>query len=247
MKIGIFDSGVGGLTVYKELKKKLSGHTFLYFADLYNFPYGIKTEEEIIQYSMNIMDFFLKEKVDLVVIACNTACSIAINELRNKYDTKIYSIIEPTVSYILDNNIDNIVLLATNATVKKGLYNKYLGYRIVESIASSELVEACENYDKDKAISILDNIIDDKFSNIILACTHFPIFENEFKNKFKKLNFINPAVYLANQLKSEVYPTKIENDVFYTSKDVEHIKENLNKILGKGDYDVRLHIWDSGE
>lgn len=98
--IGIFDSGVGGLTVLKEIKNNLPNENLIYLGDTLNFPYGPKTEEEIIGYSLKNAEFLVSKDVKIIVIACGTATSYALKALKEKFDVPIVGIIEPTVSYI---------------------------------------------------------------------------------------------------------------------------------------------------
>ncbi|MCI8396885.1 MAG: hypothetical protein HFJ52_04350 [Clostridia bacterium] len=106
--IGIFDSGVGGLTVLAEIKKLLPNQDIIYLGDTLNFPYGSKTKEEIIKYSKENVEFLLSQNVKLVVIACGTATSQALDVVQEKYNVPIIGIIEPTIEYIKALNIKEI-------------------------------------------------------------------------------------------------------------------------------------------
>ena len=106
--IGIFDSGVGGLTVLSEIRKAFPNEDLVYLGDTLNFPYGFKTKAEIIKYSIKNVDFLLSKDVKMIVIACGTATSQAIEELHKRYKTPIIGIIEPTVSYIKKLNLKEV-------------------------------------------------------------------------------------------------------------------------------------------
>lgn len=106
--IGIFDSGVGGLTVLSEIKRKLPNENLIYLGDTLNFPYGPKTKEEIIKYSINNVEFLISQNVKQIVIACGTATSQALDTLKEKYNIPIIGIIEPTINYIKKLEIGEI-------------------------------------------------------------------------------------------------------------------------------------------
>lgn len=106
--IGVFDSGVGGLTVLKEIKKTLPYEDLIYLGDTRNFPYGSKKKEEIIKYAIDNAEFLISQNVKMIVIACGTATSQALEELKKKYDIPIIGIIEPTISYIKTLNLTQI-------------------------------------------------------------------------------------------------------------------------------------------
>ena len=98
--IGIFDSGIGGLTVLEQIQKELPTENLIYLADTMNFPYGPKSEAEIIKYSINNVEFLLSKGAKIIVIACGTATSYALKTLQHKFDVPIIGIIEPTISYV---------------------------------------------------------------------------------------------------------------------------------------------------
>ena len=241
MAIGIFDSGLGGITVYKEFKKKFPNEKVIYFADTANFPYGTKSKEEIIKFSKNIVDFFITLGVNQILIACNTASSYALNDLKKIYNIEILGVIESVSKYMLKENKSNIVIIATEATIKSKSYNKYLGNLITNSIPAPKLVNYAEN-----KIGIGEDIIKEYFndipinSNVILGCTHFPLIENEIQKIFPKLNLINPAIEMVKNIK---IMSDIGKDIFYTSSNLEDFKNNLVGLLESENIDVRLHKW----
>ena len=117
--IGIFDSGVGGLTVLAEIKKVLPKQDVVYLGDTLNFPYGSKTKEEIIEYSIGNVEFLLSQTVKAIVIACGTATSQALDALKEKYNVPIIGIIEPTVEYIKNLNLQEIRCYSNRGHNKK--------------------------------------------------------------------------------------------------------------------------------
>ena len=128
--IGIFDSGVGGLTVLKEIMIAFPKEDIVYLGDTLNFPYGSKSKEEIIKYSINNVKFLLSKNVKLIVIACGTATSYALDELRKIFSVPIIGIIEPTVDYVEKLNLKQIGVIATVGTIKSNSWGRALIARI---------------------------------------------------------------------------------------------------------------------
>ena len=123
--IGMFDSGVGGLTVYEEIKKKLPNEKIIYLGDTKEFPYGSKSKQSIIELTKNNIEFLLKYNVKLIIIACGTATSQALEEVRKIYRVPIIGIIEPTVKYIKqEENYNNIGIIATRGTIRSNTWEK---------------------------------------------------------------------------------------------------------------------------
>ena len=120
--IGIFDSGVGGLTVLTELRKKLPNENYIYIGDTKRFPYGSKSKETIIQISKRIVDTLISKKVKLIVIACGTATSQALEELKQIYNIPIIGIIEPTVENQMNETVKRVGVIATRGTIRSKVW-----------------------------------------------------------------------------------------------------------------------------
>ncbi|WP_067141975.1 glutamate racemase [Oceanivirga salmonicida] len=245
MAIGIFDSGVGGLTVLKELKKKYPNNQFIYFGDLGNFPYGKKTNDEIIKYSKNITEFMLSKNIKDIVIACNTATAIAYDILKKEYsDINFYGIIDSVCEQIKSNNI---TVIGTNATVRSNIYKNRLLDKVKYQIAAPKLVEYAERVNKNGVEEIIKEYISADLvekTDILLACTHFPLLNEKIKKVYPNINLIDPAIYLANTINFET-TYKEQQDIFYTSGELEYFKIQLKNILGKENIDVRVHKWNT--
>lgn len=242
MAIGIFDSGLGGLSVLKYVLKMYPNKKMVYFADTEHFPYGTKNKEELIKYADKIVDFFISEGVTEILIACNTATALTLDYLDKKYKLEIHGIITPVCDYILKKDIKNITLIATSATIKSKVYNDILKDRIINNIEAPLLVQCAENMEEDKAKVVIQNYFKDIMPiNIILGCTHFPLLIPEFKEVFPKANLIDPALELVKKIK---LTHEDGNIVLYCSKDLEKFKRKVYKILKREDLDVRLHKWE---
>ena len=128
--IGIFDSGMGGLTVLSEIKKRLPNENFIYLGDTQNFPYGSKSKEQIIEFSIKNTEKLIDLGAKCIVIACGTATSQAIDVLQEKFDIPVIGIIEPTVKYIKQQNVTRIGVIATEGTIRSGAWEQSLKNQI---------------------------------------------------------------------------------------------------------------------
>ena len=122
MRVGVFDSGIGGLTVLKKLKEKYPLNDYIYVGDNLNVPYGIKSKKELLKLSIDIIEFLINKKVDVIVIACGTVSSNVYKELKEKYKIKIIDIITPTINYLKKSNYKNILVFATKATINSHIF-----------------------------------------------------------------------------------------------------------------------------
>jgi len=227
MKIGIFDSGIGGLTVLKEMVSFHPNAHYIYYGDTKNLPYGEKSKEELTELSNNIINFLIKKEVDLIIIACGTISSNLYNEIKDKYPVKIIDVITPTIDYIKKNNLKNVGILGTYMTVRSGIFEKNLAN--IKSIACPKFVPAIESGNKvdEAAIEYLEKLKD--CENIVLGCTHYPLIKNVLK-KYKDVNYINMGKCAAQSIELEKETSqKIE---LYFSKIDEKLKENVEKIMG---------------
>ena len=193
MKIGIFDSGLGGLSVLNEALNKLSEHEFLYYADVKNVPYGQKSRDEILKFSFDAVKFLVKNGAKAVVVACNTATSVAIKELRANLSVPIIGM-EPAVKKALTHDAEHRVLVtATPITVHgeklKRLISSCDPNGLVDLLALPRLVEFAER--QEFVSSAVEAYLRDAFapyrfadySAIVLGCTHF----NYFKDTMRQL------------------------------------------------------------
>lgn len=177
MRVGLCDSGLGGLTVLKELRKKYPKNDYIYIGDNKNIPYGNKSLDELINLGQNLIDFLEKKNVDLIIIACGTLSSNVIPFL--KTNTKIIDVVRPTIKYINENIKKKVTVFATDATIKSHIFRDNLKYGCTE-VACPLFVPMIENDDIDvsKIVSMVPNN-----DIIVLGCTHFPLIEKYLNNK----------------------------------------------------------------
>lgn len=240
-KIAFFDSGVGGLTVLDKMKKILPNENYLYYGDLKNFPYGEKSKEELIEIADKIFKFFETQNVKAVVMACNTTSANTYDDLKGKYNLKIYPIIQSCASIIAKLPISKVGVFATEATIKSGVYGNELRKHNpsleVFEISCPPWVKIVEEKTQDKQESIeciksyLDNMLQNNPDKIILGCTHYPYLLDILSKFAPRDLFIDPAEYFAAFIKSDlgvnnlIKETGTGSERFFVSANPESFKQ----------------------
>lgn len=247
--IGVYDSGLGGLSVWQEIIKILPHESIIYFADQKNCPYGERTPEEITHFSSQIVDFFLEKNCKMVVVACNTATSASIHQLRKKYDVPFVGM-EPAVKpAALLTQTGKVGVIATKGTLNSDRFheikNKYaqdvevfvqIGYGLVECIEAGEW-----NTPKTEALlkSYLEPMLEKGIDQLVLGCTHYPFLKEAIQHITQgKVNIINPAIAVAKQTRRVLIEQSLlqedkklaPNYSFYSSKDTKEIERLLSQI-----------------
>lgn len=223
--IGIFDSGVGGITVLKEIKETLPKENIIYLGDTKNFPYGNKSKEDIIKFSIDNVQKLLEQNVKTIVIACGTATSQAIEVLKEKFDIPIIGIIEPTVKYIKNQKFDKVGVIATEGTIKNGAWERKLkdeipNIQVVNKACPMLATIAEEGKAKSKAGRkvIKEYMIpfkEKRVNKIILGCTHFPIYEQIIREELEyDVELINTGKFVSLELEQILKKNNLENDNF---------------------------------
>ncbi len=206
--IGIFDSGIGGATVLKEILKILPHENYIYYSDSKNNPYGDKADEEIFKICDNIIKRFIEQKCKAIVIACNTASAKAAKLLREKYAQQIIIAIEPAYKMVHDFAYEKTTLvMATKGTIESEkfhkLYEKYDNHKTY-LLACKGLADIVEEGNEEKIEKYLKENLSEykgKVENIVLGCTHYPLIQNQIKNIIGEVKFFNGAPNLAKHLK----------------------------------------------
>lgn len=210
--IAFFDSGVGGLSVYSKFHSLLPAENTVYYGDLKNLPYGNKSQEELIKFAKNILDFFTTLDVKAVVIACNTSSALAYESIKNDYEFKIYPIIQSCAKVISAMTVSRIGVFATQGTVNSGAYtkeiSKYNPNMSVKEIACPNwvsIVEGVENIDSISDIkSHLDEMLKFNPEKIILGCTHYPYLMDLLTRFAPKELFVDPAEVFVEFIKDDL-------------------------------------------
>ena len=228
MKIGMFDSGIGGLTVLKEFIKKYPNNHYIYYGDTKNLPYGTKEKEELLKLVKPIISFFSKQKVDFIIIACGTISANCFSELKKMTTIPIYDIITPTINYLTHNNYKSIAIFATNRTIDSHIFKDKLVDKDVLEIKTPEFVPMIENNKLD--FSIIKNYCLQvlNYDILILGCTHYPLLINELK-KYLSIPILNMAIPLLNSIEFS-NDTNFKLELYFTKIDTNLIN-NIQKII----------------
>ena len=232
MRIGLFDSGIGGLTVLAEFINKYPNCEYIYYGDTANLPYGTKSKEELSVLADKIIKFLISKKIDLIVIACGTISSNLYSEIKDKYNVKIIDILTPTINYITQNKLNNIGIMATPMTVKSQFFEKRLVN--VTSIACPKLVPLieCGEFTDELKQAVKEYLQKLKGCDyIILGCTHYPLIIPIIQ-KYSTIPFINMGKCLVDTinvnskstLHIELYFSKLTNEIITNVSKI--IKEN---------------------
>jgi glutamate racemase len=218
--IGIFDSGIGGLTIAHALKRKLPNENIIYFGDTEHLPYGEKSKIAIQNFSKKITQFLLEKKCKAIIIACNSASSVAYECVKDMArNTPVFNVIHPVVDKVVMQCSEyNIGVIGTKATIQSNIYEIEIkalcSSAKVSSLATPLLAPMIEEgfINEDISHTIIVNYLSNKklahIDHLILACTHYPLIHQEIKNYYKEtVNVIDSAKivveYIAKQLKND--------------------------------------------
>lgn len=255
MKVGVFDSGLGGLTIVKEISKNLRGMEIFYIADTLFTPYGEKSKNEILQHSLDIVNYLInKHQINALIVACNTATSVAIKYLRDKFPNLIVVGAEPGIKPAMKMTISkNVGVLATLATLNGQKYQKLLKsllskYKV--NLHEQACVGLVEQIEKGKIDHIetktmleywLKPMNEKSVDTIVLGCTHYPLVLEQIKKIMgENINLVQTDYAISKRLKNLLQEREHENSgafgikIFYTS--------NINKNM----INMILEDWQDG-
>ena len=220
--IGIFDSGVGGLTVAKSIRKFLPGEDIVYFGDTARVPYGNKSRSTVIRFAKEIMAFMTKKKVKMVVVACNTASSFSLPALKRAYSIPVIGVISPGVEEALKVSVSGRVgVIGTSSTISSGEYLKQmkrispdtrlflqscpLFVHLVETgfVNDPVTLQVAEKYLKGLKKKDIDTLI--------LGCTHYPILKNVIKKVMKGVSLVDSSVAVAKKTRALLADNDMES------------------------------------
>ena len=210
--IGMFDSGIGGLTILNVLKEIVPNEDYLYYSDIKNNPYGEKSDEDSFNICSNVVDYLINNNCKIIVIACNTATTKCMKRLREKYSEIVFVGTVPAIKVSSDDNYKNTLVMATPATIesertyelvrdnKRDDQNIYL-------VSCSGLAHAIEVDDQDTIDSIIDNIYenykDKNIDSIVLGCTHYPYIKDKLYSKFN-CDLLDGSLGVSNEVKRQL-------------------------------------------
>lgn len=250
--VGVFDSGVGGLTVAREIMRQLPNENIVYFGDTARVPYGSKSKDNIIRYSRQIINFLKTKNVKAIVIACNTASALALDVVREEIDIPIIGVVEPGARAALEvTQTKKIGVIGTEATIRSAMYEK-----IIQGLDAKTTVigKACplfvplveEGFAKHKVTEeIIDyylaSLLETDIDSLILGCTHYPLLRSRIREYVgSRITLVNPAYETAMDLKKLLENCNMENTgegqehasySFYVSDAADKFKQFANSIL----------------
>jgi glutamate racemase len=240
-RVGIFDSGVGGLTVAKSIYQAKLFDEIIYLADTARDPYGSKNESTIIRYSLESLEFLKNFDINFLITACNSVSSCALPELRKEANFEVVGVIEAGIQAVQKqaNKNDNILIIGTKTTINSNLYQiglRNLGYKNITAIATPLLVPIVEEEVFDEVI--IYDVFDYYFKSIknvdivVLGCTHFPLLDKYLKNYFNaKLIHSGEAIVELLKDKYNLTPKSHTTIQYLASENPAHLKEVANKWI----------------
>ncbi len=244
-RAGVFDSGVGGLSVVKSLLQEKLFEEIIYYGDTARVPYGPKDKNTIIRYALEALEFFKNFDIDILIVACNSVSAYAIKELREVTTFPVVGVIEPGVIALTNKIKDkdaNILITGTKATIKSEKYKNLLqdrGYKNIIQKATPLFVPLVE--EKIYSGNIVDATMKHYFNDInsidalVMGCTHFPLIEKEYKKYFPNTLLIHSGNAIVEYLKSTYSLKKNNNKTdikFYATENPSQLKEVAKEWLG---------------
>lgn len=249
--IGVFDSGVGGLTVAREIMRQLPAENMVYFGDTARVPYGSKSKNNIIRYSRQILRFLESQHVKAIVIACNTASALALDVVCEEFNVPIIGVIEPGARAAVQTTVNQkIGVVGTEATIRSEMYTKIVngmnaGVTVIGKACPLFVPLVEEGFAKHK---VTDEIIDYYLASMkcsgvdtmILGCTHYPLLRSRIRTYMgEAITIVNPAYETAMDLKHLLMEKNLANAgqegnasyEFYVSDAADKFKEFANSIL----------------
>lgn len=211
--IGVFDSGVGGLTVAREIIRQLQNEKIVYFGDTARVPYGSKSRETVLRYSRQIVKFLLTKNVKAIVVACNTASAFALEELQKEFDIPIIGVIKPGARCAVDSTkTKRIGVIGTEGTIRSAIYSEVIHNYDKEATVLGKpcplfvpLVEEGWLHDTvtdEVASRYLSEFKDRDIDTLIMGCTHYPLLRSTIRKVMgDDVTLVNPAYETAQCLK----------------------------------------------
>lgn len=240
-KIGIFDSGIGGVTVLKECLKVVSNFEYLYYSDSKHNPYGDKSQDTVIGYCESIVRHLIARGCHIIIIACNTASAMAVECLREKFSNIYFIAIEPAIKLAYDMSSEGTLIMATKGTLDSDkfrlLYDRYHhdNFYLLSCAGLANLIES------GKQENIINYLVQHlsfyrgRVSNVVLGCTHYPLIKREISDVLGNVTFYDGSVGVSKQLERIIHSVGFVSD---TNKDVSIIFQDST-----GDVEKEKRFW----
>jgi len=250
MIIGVFDSGVGGLTVLREIEKELPNDSFIYFGDTARCPYGPKGDQTIIRYSIENTIFLIEQGVECIIVACNTATSLAIERLQATFHVPVIGVIEPAAKKAAEVTVSGrIGIIGTKATIHSGVYQKNIKHYLPEAHVIGHacplfvpLVE--DGFTNQEIIRLIVKeyiapFKKEKIDTLILGCTHYPLLAPYIREELgQDVHIVDPAVTSVEAVKAMKQSMRAKQaeeprQRFFVSDDPEKFSLLAHRFFGR--------------
>jgi glutamate racemase len=241
-KVGIFDSGVGGLTVAKSIYEAKLFDEIIYFGDTARVPYGSKNESTIIRYSLEALEFLKNFDINFLITACNSVSSCALPELKKESNFEVVGVIEAGIEAVKNHAKENdtILVIGTKTTINSKLYEiglNNLGYKNIISIPTPLFVPIVEEEAYKKGLLketfelYFSNLNKEKIDIVVLGCTHFPMISKYLQEYFYNAKLIHSGEAIVSLLENRYHltPKNHTNIQFLASENPNHLKEVAKK------------------
>lgn len=211
--VGVFDSGIGGLSVLRELEKILPNEDFYYYGDSLNNPYGEKSDEELFEITSGVVDYLVNKGCKVIVIACNTATTRCMKYLREKYKDIIFVGTVPAIKVACDRDFKNTLVMATPATIESERTMELIRDNIrkdqnIYLVACPGLANAIEDNDQEKIKEILKDTFreykDKEIDSIVLGCTHYPFIKEDILKEMPGVILLDGSRGVAMEVKRQL-------------------------------------------
>ena len=254
--VGVFDSGIGGLTVAREIMRQTPNEKIIYFGDTARVPYGNKSRETITKYSRQILRFLQTQQVKAIVVACNTASAYALDEIEKETDIPMIGVVKPGARTAVEATVNgHIGVIGTEGTISSGIYSRYIkeispGMRVTGKACPLFVPLVEEGLWQDPvtdeiARRYLEELIDTGIDTLILGCTHYPLIRTTLgKIMGEQVRLVNPAYETARELKILLQEQELENNEnpglgqdryrFFVSDAAEKFKRFAKSIIKYG-------------
>jgi|BioPla2DNA2_1021312.scaffolds.fasta_scaffold05535_6 glutamate racemase len=248
--IGVFDSGIGGLTVVKEIMNQIPGETIIYFGDTARLPYGSKSKETVITYTRQIIRFLIGKGVKAIVIACNTASAFALETVKAEFDIPIIGVVKPGAKMAAKATRNGrIGVIGTVGTIESGIYSEFMSQTnprvkvfgkacpLFVPLVEEGLVDDPVTYEM--ASRYTSVLLDKDIDTLVLGCTHYPLLRKTIRKVVgEDIVLVNPAYETAKSLAEVITHKGLRNDSspkidhkFYVSDGAEKFRQFANTIL----------------
>ena len=241
--IGIFDSGIGGISILSELIKIMPNEDYLFYEDSINNPYGNKTDEKLFGIACDIVDYLLENNCKIIVIACNTMTTSSMKKLREKYKNVIFVGTVPAIKVAHDRKMKRSILMATPYTISSSRVNELIHDYVssdqsLELVSCENLANLIENNDIENIDLLLNKLLkhyDGVVDSVILGCTHYPLIKDRIEKILPNCSIIDGSAGVAKEVYNQL---NINNLLSTKEKGNVIIKNNKTKELVDRSYQI---------